>query len=178
MLSIKLRLRLLRGSWAKLAADENPDNRCCSVIQIYWRYDIIIPCNTSFFANHPVACNKSIEFQKKFPDILINTDFSLLSRVLCNMVINALETSGENDIIRFWLEQESNLLSFCVWNAQEIPQEIAGRVFQRNFSTKEQAGKGIGTFSVKLFGEEILGGRVWVRSSQKEGTIFSFSPPI
>ena len=94
------------------------------------------------------------------------------------MVINALEASGENDIIRFWLEHEANLLSFCVWNAQEIPQEIAGRVFQRNFSTKEQAGRGIGTYSMKLFGEKILGGKVSFRTSDKEGTIFKFSLPL
>jgi len=65
-----------------------------------------------------------------------------------------------------------------VWNGGEIPQEIAARIFQRNFSTKEQAGRGIGTFSMKLFGEKILGGQVSFTTSKKEGTIFRFACPI
>lgn len=71
-----------------------------------------------------------------------------------------------------------NLLSFCVWNSQEIPQEITHRVFQRNFSTKNQSGRGIGTFSMKLFGEEIFGGEVSFKTSPSDGTTFRFSLSI
>ena len=94
------------------------------------------------------------------------------------MTINALEATEENGIVKIWSEQEGNLLSFYVWNAQEIPQEITNRIFQRNFSTKEQAGRGIGTFSMKLFGEEILGGQVSFSSSKKDGTTFKFTYPV
>ena len=132
----------------------------------------------SFFANHPVAYKKKIEFQENYPDVSVNTDLSLLLRILCNMVINALEATRENGVVKIWIEHEGNLLSFCVWNAQEIPQEIANRIFQRNFSTKEQAGRGIGTFSMKLFGEKILGGQVNFTTSQEEGTVFKFSLPL
>ena len=68
--------------------------------------------------------------------------------------------------------KEEGLISFCVWNAQAIPQKFAIRIFQRNFSTKEQAGRGIGTYSMKLFGEKFLGGRVSFTSSPKKGTVF------
>ena len=132
----------------------------------------------SFFVNHPVARKKTIEFQKSYPKISINTDISLVSRVLCNMTINALEATEENGIVKIWFEHEGNLLSFFVWNAQEIPQEITNRIFQRNFSTKEQAGRGIGTFSMKLFGEEILGGQVSFSTSKKDGTTFKFTYPV
>jgi signal transduction histidine kinase len=132
----------------------------------------------SFFANHPVAYKKKIEFQEIYPDVSVNTDLSLLLRVLSNMIINALEATGENGVVKIWIEQEGNLLSFCVWNAQEIPQEIAHRIFQRNFSTKEQHGRGVGTFSMKLFGERILGGKVNFKTSQGEGTVFKFSLPL
>ncbi len=128
----------------------------------------------SFLVNHPAAQKKSIEFQENYPNITINTDSSLLSRVLCNMAINALEATGENGVVKIWLEYEDNLLSFCVWNAEEIPPQIANRIFQRNFSTKEQAGRGIGTFSMKLFGEKILGGQISFTSSKKNGTTFKF----
>jgi len=132
----------------------------------------------SFSANHPAKQKKKIEFQNNFPDILVNTDISLLSRVLYNMTINALEATEENGIVKIWIECKENLLSFCVWNSQEIPQEITHRVFQRNFSTKNQSGRGIGTFSMKLFGEEILGGEVSFKTSPNDGTTFRFSLPI
>ena len=132
----------------------------------------------SFFGNHPIAEKKNIELPVNYPKISINIDLSLLLRVLCNMILNALEATEENGVVKIWIEHEDDLLSFCVWNAQEIPQEIANRIFQRNFSTKEQAGRGIGTFSMKLFGEQVLGGQVSFKSSRKGGTIFKFTYPL
>ena len=132
----------------------------------------------SFFASHPVAHDKNIDISKSYPAVSIKTDISLLLRVLCNMIINALEATAKNGVVKIWLEYEDAFLSFLVWNSQEIPQEITNRVFQRNFSTKEQAGRGIGTYSMKLFGENILGGKVSFRTSHKEGTAFKFSLPL
>lgn len=94
------------------------------------------------------------------------------------MIINALEATAENGEVKIWLENKDDFLSFCVWNAQEIPHDIANRIFQRNFSTKEQAGRGIGTYSMKLLGEKILGGQVSFTTSKKEGTIFRFTYPV
>ena len=132
----------------------------------------------SFFVNHPAAQKKTIEFQDNYPNISINTDICLLSRVLCNMIINALEATEENGVIKVWLEQITNHLIFSVWNEQEIPQEIVQRIFQRNFSTKEQAGRGIGTFAMKLFGEKILGGKIAFTTSKENGTTFQFTHPV
>ena len=103
---------------------------------------------------------------------------SLLLRVICNMITNAFESTEENGTVKVLLEQNDNFLSFCVWNWQPIPQDIARRIFQRNFSTKDGAGRGIGTYSMKLFGEQILGGQVSFTTSQKEGTVFRFSLPL
>lgn len=130
-----------------------------------------------FFAHHPAAVNKSIRISEIFPVISIKIDSALLSRILCNMVINALEATAENDEVKIWFEYKDGFLSFCVWNAQEIPKDIANRIFQRNFSTKEQAGRGVGTYSMKLLGEKILGGQVSFTTCKKEGTVFRFSYP-
>lgn len=146
------------------------------------RYEIktqhIVAELKSFFDNHPVAQKKNVEFQNSYPDIAINTDISLLSRILCNMIINALEATEENGTVRLWLELKDGFFVFNVWNAQEIPEEIALRIFQRNFSTKEQDGRGIGTFSMKLFGETYLRGKIDFTTSAKEGTVFTFSHPL
>ena len=52
------------------------------------------------------------------------------------------------------------------------------QIFQRSFSTKGQPGRGIGTYSIKLFGETYLGGRGFVSPAEApEGTTFSIVLP-
>ncbi len=131
-----------------------------------------------FFINHPVAREKNISISENYPIVSIKTDISLLFRVLCNMITNALEATAKNGVVKIWLEHDGDFLSFCVWNSQQIPQEIATRIFQRNFSTKEQAGRGVGTYSMKLFGEKVLGGKVSFTSSKEDGTVFKFTHPL
>ena len=132
----------------------------------------------SFFANHPVARGKKINMAEDHPSVSIKTDVSLLLRVLFNMIINALEATEENGEVKIWIEHKGGFISFCVWNAGEIVGDVTTRIFQRNFSTKEEAGRGIGTYSMKLLGEELLGGRVSFSTSKKEGTIFRFTHPL
>ena len=127
------------------------------------------------FTTHPVAEGKHLEVNDQHATTSLITDTSLLLRILSNMLINAFEASGPNETVKLWLERGENCITFCVWNAQPIPTDIQRRVFQRNFSTKKQAGRGIGTYSMKLFGEEILGGHVDFNSSSNEGTCFRFS---
>ncbi len=132
----------------------------------------------SFFENHPAARGKKINILKNFPSISFKTDISLLLRVLCNMTINALEATINKGVVKIWAEYENKLITFYVWNAQEIPQDIVFRIFQRNFSTKGEAGRGIGTYSMKLLGEKILGGQVSFTTSKIEGTTFKYAYPI
>jgi signal transduction histidine kinase len=132
----------------------------------------------SFFTNHPAARGKHIYFADVYPVVAIETDISLLSRVLCNMIINALEATEENGSVRVGATSRNGRMSFCVWNAGEIPTDIVRRIFQRNFSTKAQAGRGVGTFSMKLFGEGYLGGKVDFTTSASAGTVFRITLPL
>ncbi len=131
----------------------------------------------AFFDCHPAAHGKTIEFKDNTASIEIKTNFSLLSRVLCNMIINALEATGEKGVVQVWCEDKGAHASFCVWNAKAIPEEIIPRVFQRNFSTKRNTGRGIGAYSMKLFDEGILGGQVGFTTSEAEGTLFTNTLP-
>jgi sensor histidine kinase regulating citrate/malate metabolism len=65
-----------------------------------------------------------------------------------------------------------------VHNNGVIDEEVQLQLFKRSFSTKSSAGRGIGTYSMKLFGERYLNGRISFRSSREEGTLFSFSLPL
>ena len=66
--------------------------------------------------------------------------------------------------------------TFCVHNTQYIPREIQLQLFKRSFSTKG-AGRGIGTYSVKLLTERYLGGVVSLTSSEDSGTTFTVEVP-
>lgn len=144
----------------------------------YFKLKVIFNELRSFFENHPTSNDRRIEFAEVYPDISIKTDICLLLRVLCNMVINALEATERYGVVKVWSKQRNDLLDFCIWNSQAIPPEITKKIFQRNFSTKSQAGRGIGTFSMKLFGEKILGGKVSFTSSEQDGTVFTFSQQL
>jgi signal transduction histidine kinase len=91
------------------------------------------------------------------------------------MVTNALEATPEGGRVSLSVESQQNSISFCVWNASVIPEDIARRIFQRNFSTKESMGRGFGTYSMKLFGEQVLGGSVQFESTDDAGTTFRFT---
>lgn len=132
----------------------------------------------AFFANHPVSRGRHLAVSSVVWDMPITTDISLMLRVLCNMVINAFEATDSGGTVRVWAEHQDEKLSFCVWNEQAIPPDTARRVFQRNYSTKQQDGRGIGTYSMKLFGETILGGQVGFTTSPKAGTTFRFDHPL
>lgn len=126
------------------------------------------------FSQHPLAHEKYIEITDDYPHMTLKTDSSLLLRILWNMITNALEATEIRGTVKIWLEHKKNAISFCVWNATAIPSEIINRVFQRNFSSKSESGRGVGTFSMKLLGEGILGGKVAFTTSEEEGTIFTF----
>ena len=52
------------------------------------------------------------------------------------------------------------------------------RIFQRSFSAKADPGHGLGTYSMRLFAEQYLGGKVTFTTSKDEGTTFSLVLPI
>lgn len=131
-----------------------------------------------FFRNHPVANNKKIEFISTDSSFSIVTDLSLLTRVLCNMILNALEATETNGRVKVWFDKDDHLLQYSVWNDKSMSKKISLRIFQRNFSTKEGEGRGIGTYSMKLLGEKILGGKVTFTSAEENGTVFTFSLPL
>ena len=67
--------------------------------------------------------------------------------------------------------------AFFVHNDEAIPREVQARIFQRSFSTKAQRGRGLGTYSMKLFGERYLGGEVSFTSTPEAGTEFAIVLP-
>jgi len=131
----------------------------------------------SFFVYHPLAEGKSLTIAEPTENTIFTSDISLVIRIITNMITNALEASEIGETVTVDTNTTDLMLSFSVHNSGTIPEDIAKRVFQRNFSTKSSSGRGLGTFSMKLFGETVLGGNVTFTSTASEGTTFTFSLP-
>jgi CheY-like chemotaxis protein len=130
----------------------------------------------ALYSMHGVAVNRVIELSDVW-DGLINTDRRLLTRVLGNMLKNALEATDPGGTVRVRCVEAGDKVAFQFWNPSVMPSEVQQQVFQRSFSTKGEAGRGIGTHSMKLLGESYLGGRVSFVSSEPKGTVFTLELP-
>lgn len=106
-----------------------------------------------------------------------NSDRLLLVRSLSNLVKNALESSGPGDEVVVNAEQIDGNVVISVQNRRPIPDAIRNSIFKRFATTKKERGRGIGTYSVKLFVEQYLAGKVDFTSSDEEGTIFTIQIP-
>jgi hypothetical protein len=129
------------------------------------------------FVQHSLTNNRRLLIAYPQNDCTLITDETLLIRVLINMVKNALEATQRGQEAKLWCEIEPQQVSFFVWNNGEIPHTIAQRIFQRYFSTKAQTGRGLGTHSIKLLGEQYLKGHVDFHTSKDKGTTFFIIHP-
>jgi signal transduction histidine kinase len=105
------------------------------------------------------------------------TDVRLLGRVLGNMLRNALEATQPGGTVTLTCESCADRVVFSVHNAAVMPEHVQVRLFRRSFSTKGGRGRGLGTHSIKLLGEQYLRGSVTFVSREPEGTTFSISLP-
>ncbi len=128
-------------------------------------------------AQHPSAAGKRLALTAAPAGARVHTDRSALRRVLTNMLTNAFEATEAGGEVRLWVEEDGGT-AFSVWNAAAIPDAIALRVFQRHFSTKPGAGRGFGTFAMKLLAERVLKGSVSFSTSPEAGTVFRLALPL
>lgn len=128
---------------------------------------------SAIYHHHPKARNRRLRFPQS-PRGKILSDPSLVVRIVGNMITNALEASTrEGEEIVLTLLESQDQIGFQVSNPEFIPESVQPRIFQRHFSTKEGFGRGLGTYAMKLLGEQILGGRVEFSSSPSQGTTFT-----
>lgn len=131
----------------------------------------------ALYKNHEIAKGKNLETFYLNNDIKIKTDPTILIRSLGNLVKNALEAIQANQKVKLFSEVTDLNVKFIVWNEGVIPESVKLQIFQRSFSTKANAGRGIGTYSVKLFVEKYLGGKVNFVSNPENQTSFVISLP-
>jgi signal transduction histidine kinase len=110
------------------------------------------------------------------PGEVMMVDSVLLQHVLVAMTLNALEASRAGGRVRVDVDPGQALVTFQVWNAGAIPAAATHRIFQRHYTTKGP-GRGNGTWSMKVVGEELLRGEVGFRTSEAGGTTFWLTLP-
>ena len=129
------------------------------------------------YRNHESSEGKHIIIDGHVPDIDFVTDIVLLHRVIGNMVKNAMEATGVGETVTVSCAAERDAVLFAVSNNAIMEDEIQLQIFRRSFSTKG-TGRGLGTYSMKLLGENYLKGKVWFESSKEKGTTFFLKIPL
>lgn len=132
---------------------------------------------TGQVAADKVCGGRRIEQDEMAEGLLLSTDERLVSRVLLNMLRNAVEATPEGGTVEVGVTAEGQIVRFRVSNPSAMAEEDKMRVFQRSFSTKGE-GRGLGTYSMKLLGEKYLGGRITFDSSPEAGTTFYAEFPL
>ncbi len=133
------------------------------------------------YGKHDLAAGKELILEMEAPEERVRADYPLLYRVLENMLRNALEATSPGQKVRAGCRsvtvEGERVLEMWVHNTEAMKEDVSSRVFQRSFSTKG-LNRGLGTYSMKLFGERILSGTVGFRSERGLGTEFYFQLPI
>jgi signal transduction histidine kinase len=131
----------------------------------------------SIYSKHRSAFSKNITVTDTSEDINMETDRTIIRRVLGNMMKNALEASIEGETVTIDCRRDGDHVIFSVHNRGFIHHDVKLQIFQRSFSTKGD-GRGIGTYSIKLLTENYLKGKADFISSPEEGTTFFITVPV
>jgi hypothetical protein len=139
--------------------------------------DIELKSKHDVYRHHHVAAGRELECGSCDP-LWLRTDATLLRRVLGNLIKNALEVTPPGGTVLVSASGEPDGVRISVQNPGAMPERARLQMFQRSFSTKGGDGRGVGTYSIKLFGERYLGGRVAFTSDQAAGACFTVTLPL
>jgi nitrogen-specific signal transduction histidine kinase len=129
----------------------------------------------ALYVNHDCARERILVLET-VPSGTVVTDKGVIQRILGNLIKNALEATPVGGRVTFSARETDTAITFVIRNPGVMSEKVQLQLFQRSFSTKAASGRGIGTYSVKLFGERYLKGKVAFTSREPEGeTIFTFS---
>jgi signal transduction histidine kinase len=119
----------------------------------------------------------TINISQDSENVNINTDSTLLNRIITNMTKNAVEASEANSEVIIKAKVSGKSLVISVNNKTFMTPDTQLQIFQRSFSTKGD-GRGLGTYSIKLLTERYLGGKAYFKSDKENGTTFFVELPV
>lgn len=131
----------------------------------------------SCYDNTLLGRDRNIIISRDSTSTVFYSDEQILSRVLGNLLKNALEATPEDGTVTLGCSTSEKSIQFCCNNHVVIPRETQLQIFHRSFTTKGE-GRGIGLYSVKLMTERYLKGKVNFTSDDASGTTFTVTYPL
>ncbi|MDD2707483.1 MAG: PAS domain-containing sensor histidine kinase [Verrucomicrobiae bacterium] len=149
-------------------------------LEVFWEEvnsSSVLKNTHDLFFKHDLCKGKKLRIDEREANIRWESDRTLISRILDNMVKNALEASAPGQTVTIGCQRIPEGVEFWVHNAAFMPPDVQLQVFQRSFTTKG-SGRGLGAYGMKLLGERYLKGRVSFVSTEKDGTTFKAAFPL
>ncbi|MCP4756273.1 MAG: GHKL domain-containing protein [Proteobacteria bacterium] len=162
------------NSQKELLAAEN--NQLSPTFQKLYSLEILRELH-QLYQKHDKAEDRIVAIDPSADDTGFVSDKTLILRVLGNMVKNALEASRRKSTITVSCRRKGEEIEFSIHNPGVVPPKAQLQIFQRSFSTKG-AGRGLGTYSMKLLSERYLKGQVSFTTSEENGTTFTARYPL
>ncbi|MCX6222170.1 MAG: ATP-binding protein [Bacteroidia bacterium] len=120
---------------------------------------------------HDVATDKVIVLDRLSESVDFVSDPVILRKIINNMVKNALEATPTTGTVSLMAKRIGDKFRISVHNETFMMPEVEKQVFMRSFSTKGVQ-RGLGTYSMKILGEQYLGGKVNFTTDVSDGTTF------
>jgi signal transduction histidine kinase len=138
--------------------------------------DVFLHQLAASMARYESAQGRELWVDPQARSLTLQTDGTLLRRVLENMLKNGLEATPQGGVVSAGVSSSDGEALFWVTNPGEMDEAAQHQVFKRSFSTKGRD-RGIGTYSIKLLTERYLGGRVGFTTGKGQGTTFWVALP-
>lgn len=129
------------------------------------------------------ALNLEIEFQTQENLLKVKCNPEQIKLVVKNLLDNAVRYTKGSGVIRINLEKKREKLYFEIKDSGVgIPKEDQKYIFQKFFRSSnimryQTQGIGLGLYITKSIIEK-LGGKIWFKSKEGEGTTFYFTLPV
>jgi signal transduction histidine kinase len=128
-------------------------------------------------SHYTIAEKSKLSKAEGSEDFNFISDSAILGRIVTNLMKNALEAEYPSGEVSSGAKKKGD--SFIIWvnNTAYMRREIQLQIFKKSFSTKG-VGRGIGAYSIKMFAEKYLKGKVSFQTSPEEGTTFFMEFPL
>ncbi|MGK2943684.1 MAG: ATP-binding protein [Desulfuromonadales bacterium] len=146
------------------------ENRKLTVNAEYLQVRPLLDTLLAIYRHHQCIGNRNLVLSEPVDDFLLQSDPALLTRILGNLIKNALEATPPAGTVRMACKEVGDEAVFTVNNPGEIPEQVRKKIFRGRVSTKSR-NRGLGLHSIQLL-VDVLGGKVEVTSSSDEGTTF------
>jgi two-component system sensor histidine kinase/response regulator len=127
--------------------------------------------------------NITINLKTTLPDedTIILTDCTKLIQILSNLINNSIKFTKDGNIDFGYIDKGGFLEFYVKDSGIGIPPEFQSRIFERFYQvnsagSRQYGGTGLGLSICRAY-VELLGGKIWVTSTQKTGSQFFFTIP-